>query len=141
MNRTETESEQQHRRRRRKRSWKHWRRLPRRQTTITEGEAEETETPMSNNAKPLLHKQVNIPAGLRVVRKHLGKIRSASSAVAVIKLVAFQSRRRGDSLLQQQMGSKALFFIARDRSMLLKVALFFIARDRSMLLTKIWSTL
>ncbi|XP_010251604.1 PREDICTED: probable membrane-associated kinase regulator 2 [Nelumbo nucifera] len=68
------------------------------------GEAEEAEAPTSNNAKPLLHKQVNIPAGLRVVRKHLGKSRSASSAVAAIKPVASQSRRRDDSLLQQQDG-------------------------------------
>ncbi|XP_015083970.1 probable membrane-associated kinase regulator 2 [Solanum pennellii] len=45
-------------------------------------------------------KQGNIPSGLRVVRKRLGKSRSASSAVIAASPVA--SNRRDDSLLQQQ---------------------------------------
>ncbi|KAK6783385.1 hypothetical protein RDI58_021182 [Solanum bulbocastanum] len=45
-------------------------------------------------------KQGNIPSGLRIVRKHLGKSRSASSAVVAASPVA--SNRRDDSLLQQQ---------------------------------------
>lgn len=45
-------------------------------------------------------KQGNIPTGLRIVRKHLGKSRSASSAVVAATPVA--SNRRDDSLLQQQ---------------------------------------
>ncbi|XWS61701.1 hypothetical protein CRYUN_Cryun07bG0148500 [Craigia yunnanensis] len=49
-------------------------------------------------------KQVNIPAGLRVVRKHLGKSRSASSAVAAAPPAPTSSKRRDDSLLQQQDG-------------------------------------
>ncbi|WCJ26383.1 Membrane-associated kinase regulator 5 [Euphorbia peplus] len=44
-------------------------------------------------------KQGNIPAGLRVVCKHLGKSRSASSAVAAAPV-----ERRDDSLLLQQDG-------------------------------------
>ncbi|KAK8520964.1 hypothetical protein V6N13_077090 [Hibiscus sabdariffa] len=50
-------------------------------------------------------KQVNIPAGLRVVCKHLGKSRSASSAVAAaVPPAPAVSKRRDDSLLQQQDG-------------------------------------
>lgn len=50
-------------------------------------------------------KQGNIPAGLRVVCKHLGKSRSASSAaVAAAPSAPVVSRRRDDSLLQQQDG-------------------------------------
>ncbi|KAK4365438.1 hypothetical protein RND71_016796 [Anisodus tanguticus] len=45
-------------------------------------------------------KQGNIPTGLRIVRKHLGKSRSASSAVVAAAPVA--SNRRDESLLQQQ---------------------------------------
>ncbi|WMV43963.1 hypothetical protein MTR67_037348 [Solanum verrucosum] len=45
-------------------------------------------------------KQGNIPSGLRIVRKHLGKSRSASSAVIAASPVT--SNRRDDSLLQQQ---------------------------------------
>lgn len=45
-------------------------------------------------------KQGNIPTGLRIVRKHLGKSRSASSAVVAASPVV--SNRRDDSLLQQQ---------------------------------------
>ncbi|XP_024031984.1 probable membrane-associated kinase regulator 2 [Morus notabilis] len=65
-----------------------------------------SEAPASSNAKSL--KQVNLPAGLRVVRKHLGKSRSASAAgpaaVAVTPPETASSRRRDDSLLQQQDG-------------------------------------
>lgn len=49
------------------------------------------------------HKQ-GFPAGLRVVCKHLGKSRSASSAVAAAPSGAVVSQRRDDSLLQQQDG-------------------------------------
>ncbi|GAV85090.1 hypothetical protein CFOL_v3_28529 [Cephalotus follicularis] len=49
-------------------------------------------TAVISNGKGI--KQGNIPAGLRVVCKHLGKSRSASSAVA--------PSRRDDSLLEQQ---------------------------------------
>ncbi|XWS48868.1 hypothetical protein CRYUN_Cryun13aG0113400 [Craigia yunnanensis] len=49
-------------------------------------------------------KQVNIPAGLRVVCKHLGKSRSASSAVAAAPPAPVLSKRRDDSLLQQHDG-------------------------------------
>ena len=46
-----------------------------------------------------------IPAGLRVVRKHLGKSRSASAAVAAVPSPPpAASRRRDDSLLQLQDG-------------------------------------
>ncbi|KAK9291727.1 hypothetical protein L1049_019676 [Liquidambar formosana] len=47
-------------------------------------------------------KQGNIPAGLRVVCKHLGKSRSASAAVGVV--VPPPASRRDDSLLQQHDG-------------------------------------
>ena len=49
-------------------------------------------------------KQVNIPAGLKVVCKHLGKSRSASSAVAAAPPAPTLSKRRDDSLLQQHDG-------------------------------------
>ncbi|XP_068644840.1 probable membrane-associated kinase regulator 2 [Aristolochia californica] len=50
-------------------------------------------------------KQVNrIPSGLRVVRKHLGKSRSASAAVAAAPPGTSECRKRDDSLLQQQDG-------------------------------------
>ncbi|KAF9614557.1 hypothetical protein IFM89_019304 [Coptis chinensis] len=51
-------------------------------------------------------KEGNLTAGLRNVRKHLGKSRSASSAVAAVpsSSMATQSRRHDDSLLQQQDG-------------------------------------
>lgn len=48
-------------------------------------------------------KQGNLPAGLRVVCKHLGKSRSASSTVAAAPPPS-SSKRRDDSLLQQQDG-------------------------------------
>lgn len=57
------------------------------------------------NAKSVKHG--NIQAGLRVVYKHLGKSRSASSAAATpvsTAAVAAPSRRRDDSLLEQQDG-------------------------------------
>lgn len=50
-------------------------------------------------------KQGNFPAGLRVVCKHLGKSRSASAVVAAAPTSgSVQTRRRDDSLLQQQDG-------------------------------------
>lgn len=50
-------------------------------------------------------KQGNLHAGLRVVCKHLGKSRSASSAaMAVAPSAPLTSNRRDDSLLQQQDG-------------------------------------
>ncbi|KAF8413250.1 hypothetical protein HHK36_001226 [Tetracentron sinense] len=67
-------------------------------TAKNEEEAEETEAPGSNVRS---QKQANFPVGLRVACKHLGKSRSASSAVAA---VPFQENRRDDSLLQQQDG-------------------------------------
>ncbi|XP_059644863.1 probable membrane-associated kinase regulator 2 [Cornus florida] len=71
-------------------------------------------------------KQVSVPAGLRAVRKHLGKSRSASSVVAAAPTPASEpvtSRRRDDSLLQQQDGiqsailhCKKSFKASRDSS-------------------------
>ncbi|XXG42247.1 hypothetical protein AAC387_Pa01g2568 [Persea americana] len=52
------------------------------------------------NAKQ--QKQGNLPAGLRVVCKHLGKSRSASAAIVAAPQLS--SQRRDDSLLQQQDG-------------------------------------
>lgn len=53
-------------------------------------------------------KQGNLPAGLRVACRHLGKSRSASAAVAAMPAMTLQSQsqsqRRDDSLLQQQDG-------------------------------------
>ena len=46
----------------------------------------------------------NLPAGLRVVCKHLGKSRSASAAVQMMPPVSFQASRRDDSLAQQHDG-------------------------------------
>ncbi|CAI9288978.1 unnamed protein product [Lactuca saligna] len=58
---------------------------------------------LMSNAKGL--KQGNLPAGLRVVCKHLGKSRSASTAVvAAAPPGTISSKRRDDSLLQQQDG-------------------------------------
>ncbi|KAF5180191.1 membrane-associated kinase regulator [Thalictrum thalictroides] len=75
----------------------------------TEGEIKESEVNVNSttcNVKSL--KEGNLTAGLRNVRKHLGKSRSASSAVAAVAAVppsmATQSRRHDDSLLQQQDG-------------------------------------
>ncbi|GAB4834489.1 hypothetical protein Ancab_032745 [Ancistrocladus abbreviatus] len=47
------------------------------------------------------HKQGNLAVGFRVMSKHLGKSKSASS---VVHSMPMQSRRRDDSLLQQQDG-------------------------------------
>ncbi|XP_068306846.1 probable membrane-associated kinase regulator 2 [Pyrus communis] len=71
----------------------------------TQPEAEVSEPPpaTASNAKSG-QKQGNIPAGLRVVCKHLGKSRSASSAVAAAPSGAVVAQRRDDSLLQQQDG-------------------------------------
>ncbi|PRQ17546.1 hypothetical protein RchiOBHm_Chr7g0196191 [Rosa chinensis] len=68
----------------------------------SQAEAEVSE-PAASNVKSTL-KQGNIPAGLRVVCKHLGKSRSASSAVAAAPPGTVLSQRRDDSLLQQQDG-------------------------------------
>lgn len=46
----------------------------------------------------------SLPAGLRVVCKHLGKSRSASAAVQMMPPVSFQASRRDDSLAQQHDG-------------------------------------
>lgn len=64
--------------------------------------APEVSEPSVSNVKS--QKQGNIPAGLRVVCKHLGKSRSASSAVAAAPPGTAPSQRRDDSLLQQQDG-------------------------------------
>nr|GMD07539.1 probable membrane-associated kinase regulator 2 [Ipomoea batatas] len=75
------------------------------QPTAEKGEAEAAEvaekTAVLSNVKSL--KQGNLPAGLRVVRKHLRKSRSAPSPV-VSSSGELSSRRRDDSLLQQQDG-------------------------------------
>ncbi|KAJ0049650.1 hypothetical protein Pint_15078 [Pistacia integerrima] len=65
-------------------------------------EKRETETEASES-QVKSQKQVNIPERLRVVCKHLGKSRSASSAVAAAPAAPVVSRR-DDSLLQQQDG-------------------------------------
>lgn len=67
-------------------------------------EKAQTESEVGENQANLKKlKEGNIPAGLRVVCKHLGKSRSASSAVAAAPCPAL-SQRRDDSLLQQQDG-------------------------------------
>ncbi|EOY24874.1 Uncharacterized protein TCM_016357 isoform 1 [Theobroma cacao] len=71
-------------------------------TTTEKGQVEVEVGESQVNGKNL--KQVNFPAGLRVVCKHLGKSRSASSAVAAAPPVPALSQRRDDSLLQQQDG-------------------------------------
>ncbi|XP_039022711.1 probable membrane-associated kinase regulator 2 [Hibiscus syriacus] len=68
------------------------------QKPVTTAEKGQTEVEVGKNTK-----QVNIPAGLRVVCKHLGKSRSAS-AVAAIPPAPAVSKRRDDSLLQQEDG-------------------------------------
>ncbi|KAI5329058.1 PREDICTED: probable membrane-associated kinase [Prunus dulcis] len=65
---------------------------------------EASEPPATASIAKSCHKQGNFPAGLRVVCKHLGKSRSASSAVAAAPSGAVVSQRRDDSLLQQQDG-------------------------------------
>nr|XP_043613873.1 probable membrane-associated kinase regulator 2 [Erigeron canadensis] len=73
-------------------------------STVKEGNLEVSEPPLlSGNGKGL--KQGNLPAGLRVVCKHLAKSRSASTAVvAAAPPGMMSSKRRDDSLLQQQDG-------------------------------------
>ncbi|XP_044476198.1 probable membrane-associated kinase regulator 2 [Mangifera indica] len=68
----------------------------------TAAEKGETETEVSES-QVKSQKQANIPEKLRIVCKHLGKSRSASSAVAAVPAAAVISRR-DDSLLQQQDG-------------------------------------
>ncbi|CDP12091.1 unnamed protein product [Coffea canephora] len=57
-----------------------------------------------SNVVKSTQKQGNLQAGLRVVCKHLGKSRSASSAVVTAPAAPVASNRRDDSLLQQQDG-------------------------------------
>ncbi|KAM6588696.1 hypothetical protein CsatA_011301 [Cannabis sativa] len=82
--------------------------------------AASSEIPANN-----VNKSLNFPAGLRVVCKHLGKSRSASSTAAVAPsgtaAQAAAAKRRDDSLLQQQDGiqsailhCKRSFNAARD---------------------------
>ncbi|XP_043705769.1 probable membrane-associated kinase regulator 2 [Telopea speciosissima] len=67
-------------------------------TKNNQGKAEESEVQSNGRSQ----KQGNLTAGLRVVRKHLVKSRSASSAVAAVPTMPFQaSSRRDDSLLQE----------------------------------------
>ncbi|XP_027343180.1 probable membrane-associated kinase regulator 2 [Abrus precatorius] len=69
-------------------------------------EAESSET-AGTNGKGQKQGNIPLPAGLRVVCKHLGKSRSASSSAATPTPAAaalVSSRRRDDSLLQQQDG-------------------------------------
>lgn len=67
--------------------------------TVTESEENSAKSTQNQSLK-----QGNIPAGLRVVYKHLGKSRSASAAVAASPPALVSSKRRDDSLLQQQDG-------------------------------------
>nr|XP_023923028.1 probable membrane-associated kinase regulator 2 [Quercus suber] len=70
-----------------------------------ESEGSESSANNNNNNVKTHQKLGNIPTGLRVVCKHLGKSRSASSAVAAAPIgTAAASKRRDDSLLQQQDG-------------------------------------
>uniref|UniRef100_A0A1D1XUL7 Putative membrane-associated kinase regulator 2 n=1 Tax=Anthurium amnicola TaxID=1678845 RepID=A0A1D1XUL7_9ARAE len=62
-------------------------------------------TTATTKANPKPPQLGNLPAGLRVVCKHLGKSRSASAAVAAVPSPPTTlARRRDDSLLQQQDG-------------------------------------
>ncbi|KAJ4877245.1 putative membrane-associated kinase regulator 2 [Raphanus sativus] len=69
--------------------------------------ATKEESPVKKAHKPG-NININIPAGFKVVRKHLGKSRSSSSTTTAIPPPATtvtmpsESRRRDDSLLQQQ---------------------------------------
>ncbi|KAB1215395.1 putative membrane-associated kinase regulator 2 [Morella rubra] len=73
-------------------------------TDKSQAEPEASEPAPVNNVK-VSQKLGNLPTGLRVVCKHLGKSRSASSAaVAAAPTGPVSSRRRDDSLLQQQDG-------------------------------------
>ncbi|OVA16936.1 hypothetical protein BVC80_737g10 [Macleaya cordata] len=73
-------------------------------TSPTKSEVDEVLEPEGNVKNVKNQKQGNLPTGFRVVRKHLGKSRSASSAVAAVTPVGIQAKRRDDSLLQQQDG-------------------------------------
>ncbi|XP_052208968.1 probable membrane-associated kinase regulator 2 [Diospyros lotus] len=81
--------------------------------------AEKEPSPRASNEKG--QKQGNVPAGLRVVTKHLGKSRSASSTAPSSGSV--QAKRRDDSLLQQQDGIQGAIqhckrsFIASSREL------------------------
>ncbi|CDY38196.1 BnaA09g11930D [Brassica napus] len=67
--------------------------------------AEKAGSPVKKAHKPG-NININIPAGFKVVRKHLGKSRSSSSTTttppAATVTTPSESRRRDDSLLQQQ---------------------------------------
>ncbi|XP_013609160.1 PREDICTED: probable membrane-associated kinase regulator 2 [Brassica oleracea var. oleracea] len=67
--------------------------------------AEKAGSPVKKAHKPG-NININIPAGFKVVRKHLGKSRSSSSTTtippATTVTTSSESRRRDDSLLQQQ---------------------------------------
>ncbi|KAK7358565.1 hypothetical protein VNO77_00498 [Canavalia gladiata] len=70
-------------------------------------EADGSETAGTNMKVQKQGNNIPLPAGLRVVCKHLGKSRSASSSAATSAAPAsasVSSRRRDDSLLQQQDG-------------------------------------
>ncbi|MCI56726.1 putative membrane-associated kinase regulator 2, partial [Trifolium medium] len=57
-----------------------------------------------NDVKGQKQGTLPLPAGLRVVCKRLGKSRSASSATPSPDATAVPSRRRDDSIVQQQDG-------------------------------------
>ncbi|KAG2302780.1 hypothetical protein Bca4012_061111 [Brassica carinata] len=69
--------------------------------------APKAESPVKKAHKPG-NININIPAGFKVVKKHLGKSRSSSSATTIppaattVTTTTSESRRRDDSLLQQQ---------------------------------------
>lgn len=70
-----------------------------------DAQAEEAPAPAAPPPNGKSQKQGNLPAGLRVVCKHLGKSRSASAAAAAaVAAPPTSSQRRDDSLLQQQDG-------------------------------------
>ncbi|KAL7160008.1 hypothetical protein ABFS83_01G066000 [Erythranthe nasuta] len=69
-----------------------------------EADAEAPAAPPSNVKTHLKQGNNNLQAGLEVVRKHLGKSRSASAAVAAAPPPTASNRRRDDSLLQVQDG-------------------------------------
>lgn len=69
-------------------------------------EKSQIEPEVSSESQSILNiqKQGNLQAGFRVVRKHLRKSRSASSAVAATPAGTVSSRRHDDSLVQQEDG-------------------------------------
>ncbi|XP_054825126.1 probable membrane-associated kinase regulator 2 [Prosopis cineraria] len=71
---------------------------------LTKAATEKVPTEADSSEIKGQQKQGNLPAGLKVVCKQLGKSRSASSAVAATPAGSVSSRRRDDSLLQQQDG-------------------------------------